>query len=54
MAKEKSFEDECRARFLNYCRAYRTAPYHVHKRMYLAKAYEQIDAYLDWRDVQGL
>lgn len=51
---EVSFEEECRLRFLSYCDLYHRAPFHVQKRRYIEAAYAQVDAYLDWRDVQGL
>lgn len=47
-------EAECRARFLHYCAMYREAKFHSLKRTYAEKAYEQIDVYLDLRDVQSL
>lgn len=48
------FELECRARFQTFCDLYQKAKFHSLKRKYAAQAYEQIDAYLDWRDVQSL
>jgi hypothetical protein len=54
MAKEESFEETCRTRFLYYCDLRQRTPYHIDKRRYAEKAWVQIDAYLDWRDVQGL
>lgn len=48
------FEAECRRKFTNYCDLYHKAAYHSLKRTYAEKAYEVIDAWLDYRDVQGL
>jgi len=45
---------ECRSKFLLYCQLYREAKFHSLKRQYAEKAYEQVEIYLDWRDVQGL
>lgn len=48
------FENECRLKFEHFCRCYATVQYHSEKRYYVNKAYEVIDAFLDWRDVQSL
>lgn len=48
------FEADCRAKFVYYCRRCAESPFHAEKKMYAIKAFEQIDAYLDWRDVQTL
>jgi hypothetical protein len=48
------FEAECRSRFNLYCQLHKAAAYHSVKRTYAEKAYEVIDAWLDYRDVQGL
>lgn len=48
------FEQECKAKFDHYCRCYSIVQFHAEKRYYVNKAYEVIDAWLDWRDVQGL
>lgn len=48
------FESECRRKFATYCELYHKSAYHSLKRKYAEKAYEVIDAWLDYRDVQGL
>jgi len=59
MALNKGHSDtdlaaECRSKFLLYCQLYREAKFHSLKRQYAEKAYEQVEIYLDWRDVQSL
>jgi hypothetical protein len=51
---EPDLAAECRARFLHYCLMYHEAKFHKDKRHYVEKAYEQIDIFLDLRDVQSL
>lgn len=51
---ENDFETECRLKFRRCCVLYSEAQYHSEKRFYMTKAYEVIDAFLDWRDVQSL
>lgn len=48
------FGEECRLRFLAYCELARVSPYHFQKREYAEKAWAQVDAFLDWRDINGL
>jgi hypothetical protein len=45
---------ECREKFLHYCAMRHEAKFHKDKRHYAEKAYEQVDIYLDLRDVQSL
>lgn len=47
-------ETECRARFQRFCELYAEAAYHSMKAHYVKKAYEQIEIYLDHRDIQNL
>lgn len=51
---EPDFESECRSKFKLYCELHKAAAFHSLKRKYAERAYEVIDAWLDWRDVQGL
>jgi hypothetical protein len=51
---EPDLAAECRERFLHYCLLYKQAAFHSLKRTYAEKAYEQVDIYLDLRDVQSL
>ena len=48
------FEAECRRKFEHYCKCRARARYNYGKRHFAAKAYEVIDAYLDWQAVQSL
>lgn len=48
------FEAECRRKFKNYCEQYQATPYHSLKKQYAKKAYEAIDSFLDWREIQEL
>lgn len=54
MSKAESFENECRQRFLGFCILYKMASYHSEKRKYVEAAYDQVDVFLDWRDLQSL
>lgn len=51
---EPSFESDCRRKFSIYCGLYAAASYHSEKRHYAEKAYEVIEAWLDYQDVQAL
>ena len=51
---EVDFAEECRAKFVLYCQSRKLAPFHVDKDKYAAMAWAQVDAYLDYLDVQGL
>lgn len=54
MPTEDAFDQECKAKFHLYCRAYKAAKYHSEKRRYVAKIDAVLDDYGDWRDIQGL
>lgn len=49
---EADLAAECRAKFLYFCEQYRMAKFHSLKRHYVEKAYEQVDIYLDLRDIE--
>lgn len=51
---DTEFGEECRLRFLAYCELCRTSPFHSQKRSYAADAWRWVDAYLDWKDINGL
>lgn len=51
---EPDLAAECREMFLHYCHLYRAASYHADKRKYADAAYEQVDIYLDLRDLDAL
>ena len=51
---DTDFEADCRMKFEHYCRCYAVVSYHSEKRMYMEKAYEVIEAWLDHRDIQSL
>lgn len=45
---------ECRERFLHHCAQYKASPFHIDKRKFLERAYEQVDIYLALRDLDAL
>ena len=51
---ETTFVDECRHRFNVACQARKITPFHVDKRKYEAEAWAEIDAYLDWLEIEKL
>ncbi len=52
--KDPDFEAECRRKFEINCRLYAASPFHADKKKYVVRAYEIIDAFLDWRELQSL
>lgn len=58
MRTKKSYtpdlEAECRAAFAYYCARWAAAPFHVDKKKFFDLAYEQVDIYLDLRDLDAL
>lgn len=54
MKTDADLEAECREKFAYYCRRYAESPFHVDKDRYVVKAYEQVEIYLDIRDIDSL
>ena len=50
----EDFAAECKRRFVIHCQARALCPFHIDKRKYEAMAWAEVDAYLDWLDVQAL
>ena len=51
---EDDFAAECKRRFIQHCQSATLAPFHKDKRVYIDAAWNEVDAYLDWLDVQKL
>lgn len=51
---EPDLEHDCRVRFAYWCEQYAASVFHADKARYVKKAYEEIDVFLDLRDVQSL
>lgn len=54
MRTDVDLEAECREKFAQFCALYADSPFHIDKRRYHDLAYEQVEIFLDWRDVQRL
>lgn len=48
------FPAECKQAFLRHTAARKIAPFHVDKHRYDELAWREVDAYLDWLEVQSL
>jgi hypothetical protein len=48
------FGAECRRKFVLHCEARKLAPFHKDKRRYEALAWREVDAFLDWTEIQSL
>ena len=48
------FAAECKRKFILHCACRNISPFHVDKDMYARKAWEEVDAYLEWLEVQKL
>lgn len=51
---ERDFPAECKAMFMELTDAAKAAPFHADKRVYLSEAEQWLDAYLDYRHIEGL
>lgn len=51
---ETDFDAECREAFAALCELYAESPFHIDKRRAMDKAYQVIEAWCDWRDMQTL
>lgn len=54
MKKDADLEAECREKFARFCVLYAESPFHIDKRRYHDLAYEQVEIFLDLRDVNAL
>lgn len=52
--EREDFGAECKRRFILHCEAAKAAPFHKDKRVYIAKAWAEVDAFLDWQEIQAL
>jgi hypothetical protein len=50
----EDFAAECARKFRVHIACRNIAPFHVDKRKYEAKAWAEVDAYLEWLEVQKL
>lgn len=51
---ETDFDGECRRAFVALCQLYAESPFHADKKTAMDKAYQVIDTWLDWRELQTL
>lgn len=54
MKTDADLEQECREKFAYYCKRYAESPFHIDKKRYVEKAYEQVEIFLDLRAIDGL
>jgi len=53
-ATEPDFAAECARKFRVHCNCRDLAPFHVDKDKYAEKAWAEVDAYLEWLEIQKL
>lgn len=54
MAEERDLAEDCREKFLQFCRAREITSFHSLKSKWADMAWEQVDIYLDLRDIESL